>query len=435
MALGGGNFLTQNKVLPGSYINFISAARASSNLSERGIVTMPLELDWGPDNEVFEVTGEQVKKESLAIFGYEYKADQMKYIRELFRNAVSGYFYRLNGGGKKAASDYGTARHSGMRGNDLRIVVAANVDKESMFDVTTYLGNVKVDVQTGASLAELEDNEYIIWKKDAALEATAGMPFTGGENGTVTGTAHQDYLDKIEEYSFHTMGCPVEDDVTKELYISFTKRMRDDVGAKFQTVVFNKAADYEGIINLKNKVTDEGYPAYALVYWVAGASAGCAVNKSNTNKRYDGEFTVFTTYKQSQLEAAMKAGEFTFHKVGNDVRVLSDIDSLTTFTDDKNDDFSFNQVVRVLDQIGNDIATLFNTKYIGKIQNDAAGRVAFWNDIVTYNKQLETLRAIENFASEDVVVEKGNDKKSVVVSNAVTPVCAMEKLYMTVVVS
>lgn len=435
MALGGGNFVTPNKILPGSYINFISAARASSNLSERGIVAAPLMLDWGICDEVFEVTAEQVKKESLEIFGYEYKAEQLKYIRELFCNAVSGCFYRLNGTGKKASSDYGTARYCGIRGNDIRIVVAANVDAESMFDVTTYLGATKVDVQTAAVMSDLADNRYVVWKRDAVLEATAGMVLSGGENGEVTGTSHQEYLDRMEAYSFHTLCCPVEDEVTKELYISFTKRMRDETGAKFQTVVFNKAADYEGIINLKNKVTDEDCPEYALVYWVAGASAGCAVNKSITNRRYDGELAVYTTYKQSHLEVAMKSGEFALHKVGNDIRVLSDINSLMTFTDDKNNDFSLNQVIRVLDQIGNDIAALFNNKYIGKIQNDAAGRIAFWNDIVTYNKQLETLRAIENFVSEDVVVEKGNDKKSVVVSNAVTPVCAMEKLYMTVVVS
>ena len=38
MALGGGTWLTQNKVLNGAYINFISAARASTNLSDRGYV-------------------------------------------------------------------------------------------------------------------------------------------------------------------------------------------------------------------------------------------------------------------------------------------------------------------------------------------------------------------------------------------------------------
>ena len=40
MALGGGTFVTQNKTLPGAYINFVSAA-ASATLSDRGIATMP----------------------------------------------------------------------------------------------------------------------------------------------------------------------------------------------------------------------------------------------------------------------------------------------------------------------------------------------------------------------------------------------------------
>ena len=35
MALGGGTFVIQNKKLPGSYINFVSAAKASATLSER----------------------------------------------------------------------------------------------------------------------------------------------------------------------------------------------------------------------------------------------------------------------------------------------------------------------------------------------------------------------------------------------------------------
>ena len=40
MAFGGGTFTSQNKVLPGAYINFVSAARASASLSERGTAAM-----------------------------------------------------------------------------------------------------------------------------------------------------------------------------------------------------------------------------------------------------------------------------------------------------------------------------------------------------------------------------------------------------------
>ena len=65
MALGGGTFVTQNKKLPGSYINFVSAAKASATLSERGYATMPLELDWGVENAVFEVTNGDFQKNSM----------------------------------------------------------------------------------------------------------------------------------------------------------------------------------------------------------------------------------------------------------------------------------------------------------------------------------------------------------------------------------
>ena len=37
MALGGGSFTVQNKELPGAYINFVSAASASPELSARGL--------------------------------------------------------------------------------------------------------------------------------------------------------------------------------------------------------------------------------------------------------------------------------------------------------------------------------------------------------------------------------------------------------------
>lgn len=60
--LGGGTFISQNKKLPGSYINFVSASRASSALSERGIVAMPLALDWGAEGEIITVTNEDFQR-------------------------------------------------------------------------------------------------------------------------------------------------------------------------------------------------------------------------------------------------------------------------------------------------------------------------------------------------------------------------------------
>ncbi len=435
MALGGGSFTVQNKKLPGAYINFVSVAAASATLSDRGVATMPLELDWGKEGEVFEVTNEDFQKNTLKIFGYAYDHVKMKGLRDLFLNAKTLYVYRLNGGGTKASNTYAEALYGGTRGNDLKIVIQTNADDDEKFDVKTLMGTTEVDSQTVSAASELVANDYVKFKTEADLAVTASTPLTGGTNKTVDGTAHQSYLDKIQPYSYNTMGVVVTDDTTKKLYASFNKRLRDEMGIKFQLVLHNHAADYMGVISIKNNVTDSGESAASLVYWVTGLEAGCAVNKSCQNRLYDGEFTVDTDFTQTELEQAIDAGEFVLHQVNSDVRVLDDINTMVTTSDTQGDVFKDNQTIRVIDQIANDIAVVFNTKYLGTVPNDEAGRLSLWSDIVKHHQELQDIRAIENFSDSDVSVEAGNDKKSVAVNDAVQPVNAMGKLYMTVQVS
>lgn len=431
MALGGGTFTVQNKVLPGAYVNVVSVAKATANLSDRGFATMAFELDWGADDTVFEVTNGDFQKNSLALFGYDYTHEKLKGLRDLFLNLSTLYAYRLNSG-EKASCTYGEAKYSGVRGNDLKVVIGTNVDDNALFDVSLYIDDVlELDSQTVASASELLDNDFIIWDKDATLAVTAGLPLTNGSNGVVTGLSHQNYLDKIESYSYNVMGVVTTDDTIKQLYSSFTKRMRDEVGAKFQLVAHNHLADYEGVISVKNDVTN-GYSVADLVYWVVGAEAGCAVNKSTLNKKYKGEFDVVCDYTQSQLTKCILDGEYTFHKVYDDVCVLSDINTLVTTSDTKGDVFKENQTIRVTDQIANDIATLFSRKYLGVVPNDKAGRDSLWADIVKHHEQLQSIRAIENFKGTDIVITQGDTKRDVVVSDYVTVVNAMAKLYMTV---
>lgn len=432
MALGGGAFLTQDKIIPGSYINFVSTSRANAALSDRGVATMPLELDWGVEGQVFKVNSVDFQKDSLKIFGYEFDHEKMKGLRELFKNIHTLYAYRLNGGGIKATNTYATAKYAGTRGNDIKIIVKKNVDDEHAFDVITVLGSETVDKQTVKLATELIDNNWVTFKKEASLEITAGVPLAGGTNKDIIGTEHSDYLAKIESYSFNAIGVVTTEESIKSLYAAFVKRMREEVGAKFQAVIHNMPADYIGVINLKNKCKEL---EAGLVYWVTGIVAGCAVNKSNLNKTYDGEFTVDADYTQTQLERAIQNGEFVLHYVGSDVRVLEDINSMVTTSDAQGDVFKDNQTIRVIDQIANDIANLFTTKYLGKVPNDSAGRTSLWSDIVKHHEALQNIRAIEGFTDKDVTIDQGNDKKSVVVNDAITVVNTLAKLYMTVTVA
>lgn len=577
MALGGGTFTTQNKTLPGTYINFISKDTASASLSDRGYAAMPLELDWGPAGEVITVTNEDFIKNSLKIFGHAYDADELKGLRDLFTNATTLYTYRLNSG-TKASNAFGTAKYEGSLGNTICNVISISdyitdgfnaadytarsytgsytldsyfsmamrddhkftIDSQSItigstnftrriktdgsiqvnssgvvsralkvtvpndctltlyysaagygnsnlvvwdealeevyseefkldsgvvsdielkagtyyigrdsgslyiyqasfiayaYCVKTLFNGEEVEEQTVGTITELE-SEYIDYSNTAMLYETAGLYMTGrtDSSSAPSATAHQKALNALESYSFNTLGCISDSDTVKKLYAEYTERLRDEVGLKFQTVVFNYAADYEGVINIVTP-TKDGKTGNELVYWVTGASAGCAVNKSLTNSVYDGEYDVYTDYTQTELTVFITAGKFALHKVGDDVRVLVDIDSLVETTSEKGNIFKENQTIRVCDQIANDIATIFNNNYLGKVQNDDAGRSAFKAEIVKHHNKLMDLRAIEDFESDDVTVEQGDTKKSVVVTDNITVVNAMEQLYMTVVVA
>lgn len=430
--LGGGTWSVQNKVLPGSYINYVSAQRASLTISDRGVGALPIELNWGADNKVFEVSAETLEDNCMKVFGYALDANEMLPIREFFKHAVTGLFYRLNSG-NKASCTYSNAKHSGTRGNDIKHVINANIDDASLFDVVTYLGDAIVDTQTVANATELADNDYVSFVKSAVLEATAGVSLSGGTNGTVTGTQHSEALAALESYQFNGLGCMSDTEAVKSVYAEYTKRMRDMVGAKFQLIAHNHAHDYLGTINVKNTVADG--PTYALVPWLLGAEVGCAINKTCENMKYDGEYTINADYTQNELKAAIKAGELVLHKVGSDIHILSDINSYVSVTEEMNEDFQLNQVIRVLDQIANDIAAIFNQRFLGKVQNDTDGRISFWSACVDVHNELLKLKAIEDFKSEDITVSKGEGKRSVIEIETVKPVCAMSHLYMSVQVN
>lgn len=393
-------------------------------------------MNWigGVDDEVFTVTNEDFQKRCQKIFGYPFDHEKMKGLNDLFLNAKTLYAYRLNSGGAKAANTYATALYGGTRGNDLKIVIQVNADDTALFDVDTYLGTSKVDSQTVAKAADLVANDYVTFKTNATLAVTAATPLTGGTNGTVNGAAHQNYLDKIESYSYNTMGVVVTDEVTKKLYVAFNKRLRDEMGVKFQLVLHDIAADYMGVISVKNAVANEGWSEASLVYWVTGAECGCEVNKSCQNKKYDGSFAVNTSFTQTQLKQCIKNGEFVLHQVNSDVRVLDDINSMVTTTDECGDVFKDNQTIRVIDQLGNDDAVLFNTKYLGVVPNKASGRTSLWSDLKKLREDLQTMGAIENFSDSDLTVEQGDTKKAVLVTGTIEVVNAMGKLYMTTIV-
>ena len=454
--LGGGNFKAMNKTLPGSYYNVVSAKNVSAGLSQRGIVAVAMELDWGTENKVFSVAAENFDDEAMQLLGYKSDSPKLAAFREIFKNSRLIYCYRPVKNGVKASNDLAEALYPGERGNSIKIAVSANVDDSDKFDVVTIMDGTTMDTQTVANANELKANDYVTFKSVETLTAAAAKALSGGINGDeITGEEEQAFLDAIESYSFNALCCTSVDPIVQKLYLSFTKRMRNEVGLKFQTVIHKiENADFEGVVatwndvetvdgkavsvisdgdgNPTQQITDLG--SNAIVYYAAGAIGGCDINASNTNRTYDGELQVITKETQKELEQAIKAGKFMFHNVDDEVRVLTDINTFVSFKEDKNEDFQSNQTIRVLDQDAIETALLFNNKYLGKVLNDQSGRLSFWNDLVTLANEFSTLGAIEDFDSANITVERGSGKKTVIATKLLKPVNCMEQLYTTVTV-
>lgn len=472
MAYGGGKFTAMNKVLPGTYINVISRERATAALSDRGVVTVPLALTWGADSEVITVTANDFFRNSMKIFGRAYTDPEMFPLREIFKNATKAYVWKLNSSSSnKATCTYCDAKCSGTRGNDICIRVeglVASGNSYSLWKVGTYVvepegGEQLVDEQTVSTLGELKDNDFVEWKGSGVLTVnSAGMYLTGGTNATVSGQSYQDYLDAIEPYAFNTMVVASTDNTINALISGWIESRRDEDGVKCQCVLYNTAADYEGTINVKTvpSVGKNPYTTSArttnnntttvtstssfraecdFVYWVGGAEAGCSVSETIGSKKYDGELILDPLTTKADLEAAISAGHLVVHRNGDDIIVLSDINSLVTTSPVKNSDFKLNQVIRVNDQNANDVARIMATKYYDKFNNNEDTRRFIKADLTALLQQLSLLNAINkpdnNDWSNAVIVEPvESDRQAVAITETYKISCAINKSYITVYV-
>lgn len=153
MPIGGGSFTVQNKVLPGAYINFVSIG-TNAKMGERGVAALPLELNWGPEGQVFKLDAADFNATSLKVFSYDPTDANILLVREAMKRAKTLLIYRVNGGGTKASATVGgmtvTAKYGGTRGNAIKVAVITNVDDATKADVVTYLDDMVMDSQTVA---------------------------------------------------------------------------------------------------------------------------------------------------------------------------------------------------------------------------------------------------------------------------------------------
>lgn len=342
-----GTWTSQNKIIPGAYVNFLTNAPLSITPGDRGIVVLLQEMSVGAAGEIYTVTATENN------YPVGVAAVDKLLVNEALKGAKAVLIYNLG---------------------------------------TDHTSEV-----LDAALTALKTIQF----------NTLAYPYDGGST-----------------------------DANKLTIAKWINSMRENEGVKLQGVLANCAADSETVINVTQgiELTDNTTltPAQTTA-WVAGQTAGANVSKSNTGQKYVGAIDVVPRMTKSEMETAITAGKFIF-KVDSaqNVTAVYDINSLTTVTVAKGKQFKKNRIIRTLDSINNDIVEIFESNYVGKVNNNSGGRSLLRATLVEYFNELQSLSAIQNFTADDITVTAGTDSDAVIIECYIQPVDSVEKMYITV---
>ncbi len=418
------------KILPGVYVDVVAGEREKP-FGTTGVVTIPLPLSWG-DKVITLVKGES----PFVKLGYQMKDDKIKLVNEIMNYADKLILYRLNDGAKAsvqvANGITATAVYSGIRGNDISIIVKPNGEN---FVVETYLDTLKVDTQIIKTIVDFKTNKFVgITGNGTLTEATVVL--AGGTNGTIANNAYDNYLLEIEKHNYNIMCYTGNDTNIQQKIVAFINRMRDEQDIMVQACMCGSGFDNKAIINntIGGKTALYELTSQEACATMAGIQAKCGIENSATY--FDdviGWTDVTPRLNQIEMETRTQNGEILFALKYGKIMVLYDINSLTTFSDSNPQDFRKNLVIRTLDKYAMDLQYLLNSKAIGKIRNHADGRNQIKGLIATMTvKEYLEKGFIESFTADDVTVKETFERDSVEVTVGIRVSDTVDKIYITV---
>lgn len=450
--MAGGTWKAQDKRRPGAYINVVgNGQREVTSSLGRVLLVRDKGLGWGKTGVIeVEANSDFTKK-----LGTTLDDPALTALKETLKGASKVLVLNPNEGTAATLTKEGlpwtiTANYPGEKGNQITVSVEVSPADPNTATVSTIFGTKLVDEQPVKfdELDKFTGNDYITAKvvEEGSSKPTAFTNVSGALTGGATTESKKvenllnDALENEEYAVVTTAGFEPSSNMNK-LIVEAVKRLRENEGRKVRGVIPTDATtvyNYEGISTVVNGYTlgdGTNVDVKDATGLFAGISASADPATSLTYFNVEDAISAYPKLDNEKTIKALDAGQIVFTtRPGQRVVIEQDINSLHKFTAEKPQAFSKNRVMRTLDEIATDTENTFERTYLGKVGNNAAGRDLFKADRIAYLTGLQNRNVIQSFANTDITVEAGNDIDSIVVNLAVTPVDAMEKLYMTMVV-
>lgn len=172
----------------------------------------------------------------------------------------------------------------------------------------------------------------------------------------------------------------------------------------FKAVLPNCAANSEGIINFATdniKVGSKTYTTAEFCPRIAGILAGLSLNKSCT---YYALPEVESITETETPDADVDNGKLILINDGTKIKIARGVNSLTTTTETKGEDFKKIKIIEAVDMIRDDIRKTFEDDFVGKVENSYDNKVIF---IAAVNKYFSDL------AGQGVLYDQFDNKAEV----------------------
>ncbi|HIG0360393.1 TPA: phage tail sheath subtilisin-like domain-containing protein [Clostridium sporogenes] len=209
---------------------------------------------------------------------------------------------------------------------------------------------------------------------------------------------YKEALDYLEVTKFNYLAVPFAEKESADSIATWVKGLRDTKDIKIKAVLPHTSADHEGAINFDTddiKVGEKTYSAAEYCGRIAGVLAGTPLNMSVTYMVLP-EVDDVPHLTKEEADKAIDEGKLILINDGEKCKIARGVNSLTTLTKDKGEEFKKILIIDKNDMWHDDVKRTVEDNYLGKYANTYDNKIILLSSIQAYNDQLVLEGLLDN---------------------------------------
>ena len=427
-----GTWSEKNKpTLAGIYNRFLTKAKETITGGTHGVLGMPVKANWGEIGKVIEVNS---FADLAEIFGKDatysaYKLGRLAFLGKpekllLYRVADESAAYGTVSLQNTESSDAITLKTKYKSSRNFNITIAANIVDDGAIDIVLYEGTVELNrveqvknnLDKVVEAINLNFEEIVATKASNAtgkLATVTNVRFAGGNDGcsAITVEHYTKAMRELGKYNIDGFTLDgVADRSIQTALKEWAQELKENgsdvlvfVGGDSTIAEANSASlsfDDSNITNVGTGCTYQGvnYTAAEVAVYVAALVLGLTIKESLCYRK-----TIFddvtTKLERKEMKQALAKGTLVLIKEDDDVIILDDKNTYTSYTETKNEVFGEIRGQRFVNIVNQD-TLVKNKDFIGNITDSEDDKITLICALKKYFETLEKEKVLTDFIVE-----------------------------------